>query len=452
MSENNDKLKLSQILPVLPVLMILSFLTSSMLLLCVKILSGFINLEVICCFELIVIVLCDIFGKIFISNKKSYFIQFIIVFLITVGLFFIGKNEEFIWLRSLVVFQLVVPLMHIYWKARPLHPIRDYVKRSSDVFFTQIKFDIPAVACLFLLGKYSKEIDSYVTNLLNQQEILADKWDLLFVVLFCLILFLLLPLIRNYHSIKKYIKINEISIPDNNVLWGTYFQGYLLSLFSMSIAISLFFVPAAELDIFSILVLSQFYLSTNLIFWAPSYESINKFGTEKVKAVSNFITISIILSTLVLLDQYEGEVVGILTWFLPVLLPTFVGEIYKMSEEYLEGIGFKQTRKMRKHIYWLTMLSFNTLLIYNILVLFKDSNSNAHIKVFFVGVLEYMQSSEGNAVTSTILSVFASGLIVLLSFGLGWIVSKYVFIVLFKNIYLDESKGYFERNESDNFD
>ncbi len=448
MSENNDKLKLSQVLPVLPVLMILSFLISSMLLLCAKILSGFINLEVICWFELIVIVLCGIFGKIFISNRKSYFFQFFIVFLITVVLFFIGKNEGFNWLRSLVVFQLVVPLIHIYWNVSSLQQIRDYVKRSSGVFFTQIALDFLVGIYLFLLVKYAVNIDAFM---INQLGISKRNWDLVAVIFSVLLLFLF-PIIRNYKSIKKYIDKNNIIIPAGNVLWGTYFQGYLLSLFLMPIAINLFWVPYAELDIFSIIVLSQFYLSINLFFWAPSYESINKFGSVKVKAISNFITISIILSTLVLLDQYESDVVGILTWFLPVLLPTFIGEIYKLSNEYLEGIGFKQTRKMKKHIYWLTMLSFNTLLIYNILILFKDSNSRAHIKVFFVGVLEYLQSSEGNAVTSTILSVFASGLIVLLSFGLGWIVSKYVFIVLFKNIYLDESKGYFERNESDNFD
>ncbi|HEL1597565.1 TPA: hypothetical protein TXJ12_001804 [Streptococcus suis] len=448
MTENKEKLKLSHVLPVLPVLMILSFLISSMLLLCAKILSGSINLEVIYCFELIVIVLCGIFGKILISNRKSYFFQFFIVFLITVVLFFIGKNEGFNWLRSLVVFQFAVPLIHIYWNVSSLQPIRDYVKRSQVVFCIQLIFDGLVGVFLYFIGKNATNIDTFMINQLGISE---RNWGLV-ATIFAFLLYFLFPFIRIKISIKKFIDKNGIEIPVDNVLWGTIAQGYLSSLFLISIALNLFLVPSTELDIFSIIVLSQFYLSFNLFFWAPSYESINKFGSEKVKAISNFITIFIILSTLVLLDQYESEVVGILTWFLPVLLPTFIGEIYKMSEEYLEGIGFKQTRKMRKHIYWLTMLSFNTLLIYNILILFKDSNSKAHIKVFFVDVLEYMQSSEGNAMASTILSVFASGLIVLLSFGLGWIISKYVFIVLFKNIYLDELKGYFERNESDNFD
>lgn len=448
MTENNEKMKLSQILPVLPVLLILSSLFSSMLLLCANILSEFINLEVIYSFETIVIILYVFFGIFFKCNYKRYIIQSISVFLITFVLFCIGKNEEFKWMRSLIVFQLSVPLIHIYWNVRFLQPIRDYVKRSSGVFFTQIALDVLVGVCLFLCAKYAVNIDTFM---INQLGISKRNWDLVAAIFSVLLLFLF-PIIRNYKSIKKYIMKNNIIIPVGNVLWGTYFQGYLLSLFLTSIAISLFLVPSAELDIFSFIVLSQFYLSINLFFWAPSYESINKFGSEKVKAISNFITIFIILSTLVLLDQYESEVVGILTWFLPVLLPIFIGEIYKTSDEYLRGYNFEQTRKMGRHIYWITMLSFNTLLIYNILILFKDSDNKAHIKTILVGMLEYMQSSEGNAVTRTILSIFASGLIVLLSFGLSCIVSKYVFIILFKNIYLDASKGYFTRSESDNSD
>ncbi|WP_105144999.1 hypothetical protein [Streptococcus suis] len=450
MTENKEKLKLSHVLPVLPVLMILSFLISSMLLWCAKILSGSINLEVIYCFELIVIVLCGIFGifgKILISNRKSYFFQFFIVFLITGVLFFIGKNEGFNWLRSLVVFQPAVPLIHIYWNVSSLQPIRDYVKRSQVVFCTQLIFDGLASIFLYFIEKNAANIDTFMINQLGISE---RNWGLV-ATIFAFLLYFLFPFIRIYISIKMFIDKNGIKIPVDNVLWGTIAQGYLSSLFLISIAINLFLVPSAELDIFSIIVLSQFYLSFNLFFWAPSYESINKFGSEKVKAISNFITIFIILSTLVLLDQYESEVVGILTWFLPVLLPIFIGEIYKTSDEYLRGHNFEQTRKMGRHIYWITMLSFNTLLIYNILILFKDSDNKAHIKTILVGMLEYMQSSEGNAVTRTILSLFASGLMFLLSLGVSWMISK-MFIKLFKNIYLDKSKGYFIQNESDNSD
>ena len=58
------------------------------------------------------------------------------------------------------------------------------------------------------------------------------------------------------------------------------------------------------------------------------------------------------------------DLIGILTWFLPMLIPVFIGEVNNIIPR---GVLKSPTPVMKKHLYWLQMMSFNTLFIFNII-------------------------------------------------------------------------------------
>ncbi|WP_415670385.1 hypothetical protein [Streptococcus pluranimalium] len=255
---------------------------------------------------------------------------------------------------------------------------------------------------------------------------------------------MLVPAIRVGLGVHFFRKHNHISLPANHVLWGTYLSGYCLSLVSITSYLVFFFtVYEVKRNLVFILLVYNIYLSASTLYWVPVYTSLNKLGEEKDKLISDLILIVLIFVLLVLIDQIESEVIGILTWFLPVLLPNFIGEIYKISNDYQNNHNISPSKKMEKHIYWLTMLSFNTLVIFNVISAFSITDRGEHkFKQFLITIFSELLKS--NAPPTFPLSLFSSLIIVLFSVFLAWWVSKCV-IKLLKHVYLDPSKNYFDK-------
>ncbi|MFZ7334561.1 hypothetical protein ACLSYH_09850, partial [Streptococcus pluranimalium] len=275
-------------------------------------------------------------------------------------------------------------------------------------------------------------------------NISSNYTDTFVLVLFLICWLLLVPAIRVGLGIHFFRKHNPISLPANHVLWGTYLSGYCLSLVSITSYLVFFFtVYEAKRNLVFILLVYNIYLSASTLYWVPVYTSLNKLGEEKDKLISDLILIVLIFVLLVLIDQIESEVIGILTWFLPVLLPNFIGEIYKISNDYQNNNNISPSKKMEKHIYWLTMLSFNTLVIFNVISAFSITDRGEHkFKQFLITIFSELLKS--NAPPTFPLSLFSSLIIVLFSVFLAWWVSKCV-IKLLKHIYLDPSKNYFDK-------
>ncbi|WP_347103950.1 hypothetical protein [Streptococcus anginosus] len=182
-------------------------------------------------------------------------------------------------------------------------------------------------------------------------------------------------------------------------------------------------------------------MSFTVYFWTIVCEGIDRGGEDKEKVLSNWALIGLVSIFLVLLDQIESDLIGILTWFLPILLPIFIGEVNSIIPR---GYLKTPTPVMKKHIYWLQMMSFNTLLVFNIVssiftkqILKKNQMEQINsLKLFLISVLDRGTSSNFT------LGIFVSFIMLLCSMAIAYVLSK-VMIYLIRRTYIETSNRYF---------
>lgn len=367
-----------------------------------------------------------------IKIDKFYKLLYWIIGVLAVVLFFI-------WSKKLLLIQPLQLLLYVILCEGRLRNFRNYIKKNVDVFSCFNIYDLVCIFICFLVGSNEDGIQNSIINILKSLNISASYVDTVLGALFLLFWLLLMPIIRSLLGIYFYKKQNPVNLPVDRVLWGTYLLSHFLSIVSIASYISIYFtLYETNQNFIFIMLIYSIYLSLNILFWGPIYESLNKLGDNKEKLISSWIMTGIVAVSLVLIDQIESEIIGILSWFLPVLLPNFIGEIYKLSDEYQRREKIRQTPKMEKHLYWLTMMSFNTLLIFNIISTLDKDN---HLKGLMISALDSLSKSGDSSHIS--LSIFSSFIIVLFSILLAWGLSK-IIVKLLKNIYLDPRKEYFK--------
>ncbi|MBF0775402.1 hypothetical protein BVE84_06810 [Streptococcus azizii] len=397
------------------------------------------NLDIVAS-EIIYIVLLLIYG-IRVSQKridKFYKCLYWIVGVLTILLFFI-------WSKKIFLIQPFQLLLYAGLCEGWLQDFRNYIKKNRDVFNWFNVYDYVFVAIVLFIGANQYILDSInnsIIKMLKSLDISTKHTEIVVIVLFLLCWFFLVPIIRASLGICFFRKQNSITLPANQVLWGTYLLGYFLSIISIALYLGIYFIlHEANYNIGFILLVYNIYIATNALLWIPVYNSLNKLGQNKNKFISDLIGLILLLVAIVMIDQIESEIIGILTWFLPVLLPNFIGEIYKISDRYQQGHAVVPSLKMDEHLYWLTMISFNTLLVFNVISAFSLTDDGKHkFKEFLISIL--LDVIKQDTLSDIILRIFSSLIIVLFSLFLAWWLSKGI-VKSLKNIYLDQSKGYF---------
>ena len=132
------------------------------------------------------------------------------------------------------------------------------------------------------------------------------------------------------------------------------------------------------------------------------------------------------------IDIFDSfEFIGILTWFLPILIPNIIGDINKYSNP-----EKKQTNKMKKHLYYLTLVSFNLLFIYNILSILSSKYKIKENLIYeFSKQFDIKLTIIGNLLTTLILLVIS----IIIALPTSKLTIKYL-----KKYYLSSSNDYFE--------
>lgn len=172
-------------------------------------------------------------------------------------------------------------------------------------------------------------------------------------------------------------------------------------------------------------------MSFTVFLWAYVLEYIDRGGEDKEVVKSNWLVFGLILIFLILLSLIESELIGILTWFLPILIPNIIGDINKYSNPEKE-----QTNKMKKHLYYLTLVSFNLLVIYNILSILSSKYKIKEILICeFSNYFNIKLTIIGNLLTTLILLVIS----IIISLLTSKITIKYL-----KKYYLSSSNNYFK--------
>ena len=267
------------------------------------------------------------------------------------------------------------------------------------------------------------------------------------VIIIILLLFLVvLPLLRSFISVRIYKRQNNISVSPKKVFWNSYLSSYI----GTTIIVLMYFYLFLQIDDLSLGTVQVLFvpMSINIYFWMLAYESVSRGGDDREAEISKWILIGAIISILFLLDRLGSDLLGILTWFLPVLIPTLIGEINSQKILREERIP-EATFKMRAHLYWLQMVSFNTLVILNILSVFVttrkiENNEIVEINVLRITIGDIVNTVFNESASSYILSSFlTSAISILFSFLVAKCISQKI-IKYLKKYYLAPSKGYFE--------
>ena len=182
-------------------------------------------------------------------------------------------------------------------------------------------------------------------------------------------------------------------------------------------------------------------MSFTVFFWAYVIEGIDKGGEDKEEVKSNWLLWGLLGAFVVLLDQIESDLIEILTWFLPIFLPVFIGEANNIIPR---GHLISPTLTMKKHLYWLQVMCFNTLFVFNIISaisteqLIKDNQIEQvnNLKVFLISLIGKESSSNFT------LGILVSAMILLISMVIAYGLSR-LMVYLIRRFYIETSNRYF---------
>lgn len=358
--------------------------------------------------------------------KIVYWAVFILLVIVTGTLFLCFKNLLIIF----VVHQLFLPMIYILLFESKFKGVKKYIQKSRGTFCVFNLFDSSFIGLYFLLKFIVQTWEKNIENFLNKLNVPQDVVEPIVTVLLLITLFIFIPFSRGYLAVRKYKKQNNISIPSENVFWNVNIKTYVISLVSICL-----YTPTLLEDgkyvLSTVLITCLIFMSFTVLLWAYIFEDIDRGGENKEIVKSNWLVFGLILIFLVLLSLIESELIGILTWFLPVLIPNIIGDINKYSNPEKE-----QTNKMKKHLYYLTLVSFNLLVIYNILSILSSKYKIKEILIYeFSKYFNIELTIIGNLLTTLILLVIS----IIISLLTSKMTIKYL-----KKYYLSSSNNYFK--------
>lgn len=367
--------------------------------------------------------------------KKVYWAMFILSIIIATILALYFKN-----LLIISIFcQLFLLITYVLIFEQRFTGFKTYLQRSRSALVVFNLFDTFFVLLYYFLKYIIRNNKDKIDNFLNELPITYVTIEWIFIILSMSVLFILLPAFRGYLSVWFYKKQNGIHKQSGRVFWNSNITAYGVSIMSLCLYISMFFRISSLNDSRALVYLML--MSFTVYFWTIVCEGIDRRGEDKEKVLSNWALIGLLSIFLILLDQIESDLIGILTWFLPILLPTFIGKVNSIIPK---GYSKSPTPFMKKHLYWLQMMSFNTLFIFNIIssISTKQLIKNEKIeqinelKIFLISLFDSESSSN-----------FASGVLVsstmlLISIAVAYGLSKLI-VYLIRRYYIEASNRYF---------
>ena len=368
--------------------------------------------------------------------KRVYWTVFILLIIITGTLFLCFKNLLIIF----VFYQLFLPIIYILLFESKFKGVKKYIQKSRNTFCVFNLFDSSFIGLYFLLKFIVQTWEKNIESFLDKLDVPQDVIEPIVTVLLLIILFILIPFFRGYLAVRKYKKQNNILTPSGKIFWNSNLKAFLSSILSICLYSSTL-LQSDTSKFITKLVVCLILMSFTVFLWAYVFEDIDKGGEDKEVVKSNWLLWGLLLTFLVLLDQIESDLIGILTWFLPMLLPVFIGEVNSIISG---GHSKAPTPTMKKHLYWLQIMSFNTLFVFNIVSsistkqLIKDNQIEQvnTFKVFLISLIDKESSSNFT------LGILVSAIILLISMVIAYGLSR-LMVYLIRRFYIETSNRYF---------
>lgn len=426
-------------------------------------------------------------------------LAFLVNIILLMAISLIGKNTSFFNIDSLYLIIGLTEVLSLLYILKYRKHILTYIIMISLIYISLIIFRplssiafLPFVVYIILFENRLKNFRDFLDANLSAC-CYSNSLDLVLVIILCGLKknydYLLEALLQGYNFLFNFINIsvdvflNSIFMPSmiillitaiifrsvkiigaykaqhnlvsnrSEVFWNSSILSFGISLVIVLLYLSTFLSLQDNLTFINVLLIYSLFSSFNLILWNFVYQKINQGAENRQTVIVQWLLIVILILALSLLNQIESDLISILTWFLPIFLPIIIGEIYTQKNDVNNGI--KPTLKMKKHLYWLQLLCFNTLAVLNIITslstkkiivgneIIENNILKNKIAIFFEKLPSYQDGPRWLS------NFFASTLIVLISLIIAFFLSI-IIIWLLKIFYLNKDKDFFEEGDENN--
>lgn len=256
------------------------------------------------------------------------------------------------------------------------------------------------------------------------------------IIVILLILPFVLSVIKTIISIKIFKKVNKIDISKGKTLWNVYATMLINSFLWYYIYIYYFISKAIDFhsDLITDIFIFNSFIALYLIFWWIIHNLIRHGAKDTKEVIASWLTGTICILLLAIFNQVENELINALTWFLPILIPSLIGEINSQFDTKKHKKKPIRTEKMDRHLYRTQLYSFLTLLMLSIIPKLTEIIWGLKIKMklveFITPVADWMSE------------LFASTIIIFVCFILSLVIGKAI-IWLLQYFYLNTHNGYY---------
>ena len=256
------------------------------------------------------------------------------------------------------------------------------------------------------------------------------------IIVILLILPFVLSVIKTIISIKIFKKVNKIDISKGKTLWNVYATMLINSFLWYYIYIYYFISKAIDFhsDLITDIFIFNSFIALYLIFWWRIHNLIRHGAKDTKEVIASWLTGTICILLLAIFNQVENELINALTWFLPILIPSLIGEINSQFDTKKYKKKPIRTEKMDRHLYRTQLYSFLTLLMLSIIPKLTEIIWGLKIKMklveFITPVADWMSE------------LFASTIIIFVCFILSLVIGKAI-IWLLQYFYLNTHNGYY---------
>ncbi len=256
------------------------------------------------------------------------------------------------------------------------------------------------------------------------------------IIVILLILPFVLSVIKTIISIKIFKKVNKIDISKGKTLWNVYATMFINSFLWYYIYIYYFISKAIDFhsDLITDIFIFNSFIALYLIFWWIIHNLIRHGAKDTKEVIASWLTGTICILLLAIFNQVENELINALTWFLPILIPSLIGEINSQFDTKKYKKKPIRTEKMDRHLYRTQLYSFLTLLMLSIIPKLTEIIWGLKIKMklveFITPAADWMSE------------LFASTIIIFVCFILSLVIGK-IIIWLLQYFYLNTYNGYY---------
>ena len=379
--------------------------------------------------ELIILALMGYYGyRIYskINNNKIALSLYCLVLIISIVLVF--------YYRFIILLQPALPLVYAIIFEEKLFKIRDFFSTSQVICASLNIFDL---VYIFIFQCFTT---------------LKDLSDLKF-YLSLFFLFILSPIFRTLLLCLYTKQFKKVKSGDNTY-FSSYITMFLISFFQLLIFAMMFVIYQISKDK-SIINLVSVYMILETIFiyfWAILKTQIDRGGFRKKDELLRWTLGIITILFIFVYDKIEGEFLVILSWLLPVLISTIIGELhYQFVKDETSQLP-RLTLKMKQHVYWLQLISFLTLFCLNLfsaLFTIQKIKNNEIISenIAKASIINLINPSDKELASVWMSSITTSFIIISLSFILAMVLSVGL-VKLLKLNYSDSAKGYYKYRNS----